>query len=459
VFFRQILHSDLGCASYVLADQGEAAVVDPKWEIGEYLSVAEQAGAAILHVLETHHHADHVSGRRRLAAATGARLHVPADPDRPDRDALRDGDRLYVGRVEIRALASPGHRPEHLSYLVTDGARAAGEPCLLLSGDSLLVGDVARPDLAVAREDGARALWRSLLEFEALGDHVELWPAHVGGSLCGSRSLSAKTSSTIGYERLANPLFCAGDETAFVAELTRSIPPRPPSVDRVVALNRNGAEPVSTPELGQAELVGAFAGGACILDARPPDVFDAGHIAGALNLDAAGRNLGTRAGWAAGVEVPIIVVSTTIESANDVASRLYAAGLWNIAGVTAADPAGWSAAGLEVRTAAAVSAESAAPRLRTGEMRLLDVRDRDEWQTGHIAGSWHLPLSELGDGRTFALADGPLTEDGRLAVACASGGRAALAASVLRRRGHGNVMRVRGGVADLARHGAPFVHA
>ena len=452
LYFRQILHEDLGCASYILADEREAVVVDPKWEIDEYLRAAQQAGAGIGHVLETHMHADHVSGRRRLASATGAVLHVPSDPDRPESGGLRDGDLLHVGRLEIRALATPGHRPEHLAFVVSDGGRGVGEPCLLLSGDSLMVGDVARPDLAVASEEGARALWGTLRSLEALGDHVELWPGHVGGSLCGSGSLSSKTSSTIGHERRTNSLLSLADADAFLAELTRSIPPRPPSVERVVALNRRGAIPVSLRELELADVRELLSRGACVLDVRPPEVFDAGHLAGALNLPAGGRGLGTRAGWVAGVEAAIVVVSTTIEAGARVAACLYAAGLWNLAGVTAADPSGWAAAGLEVQTATALAPESLVPGLAAGELRLLDVRDPTEWHAGHVAGSLHLQLSELGDGRTLALnADRPL------AVACATGGRAALAASVLRRRGHAAVSRVAGGIADLARHGAVLV--
>ena len=198
MYFRQILHPDLGCASYLLADSGEAAVIDPKWEIAEYLQAADEAGARIQHVLETHHHADHVSGRRRLTAATGAVAHVPGEPDaepqpggRPDRGpGAHPGDVVRVGDVSLLALGTPGHRPEHLAYLVCPRGRAHDAA---LSGDSLLfVGDVARPDLAVAPAEGARALWHTLRRLSSLRHEVEVWPAHVGGSLCASQSASSE---------------------------------------------------------------------------------------------------------------------------------------------------------------------------------------------------------------------------------------------------------------------------
>lgn len=454
MYFRQIIHEDLGCASYLLADRGEAAVVDPKWEIEEYLQAAEQAGAEIRHVLETHHHADHVSGGRRLADATGAILHFPSDPDRPGSEGLRDGDVIHLGGLELRALATPGHRPEHLAYVVSDQMRASGVPCLLLAGDSLLVGDVARPDLAVEADEGARALRASLRRIETLGDHVELWPGHIGGSLCGSARLSPKTSSTIGYERRANALLSLVDDE-FRAELTGSMPPRPPSVERVVALNRRGAgAPAPLRELDPDALAGALARGSCVLDVRPPALFDAGHLRGALNLAGGSRGLGTRAGWAVGVDERLVIVAESREAGARVAGKLYAAGLWGVEGIVLGDPDEWASAGLPVGTASSLAPEQVVRRLDARELRLLDVRDADEWREGHIAGSMHVPLADVGTGEGLALpADRPL------AVACASGARAALAASILRRGGRLAASRVTGGIVDLARHGAPLVGA
>ncbi len=451
MYFRQILHEDLGCASYFLADGGEAVVVDPKWDVGAYLRAAREAGASVRHVLETHIHADHVSGRDRLAAATGASVQLPAEPGST---GLREGDRISVGQVTLQVLSAPGHRPEHVAFVVFDGARAPDEPWLMLSGDSLLVGDVARPDLAVEPERGAAALFDTLRRFEALADEVELWPAHIGGSLCGSGSLSGKPSSTLGYERRTNPLLAAWDRDAFVAELARSLPPRPPTVERVVALNREGpGDPAEPSELDAAQLAELLERGGGLLDVREPAQFDSAHLAGALNLPAAGKGVGTRAGWAVGAQRPIAVVAATRDDGRRATSLLHAAGVWNVEGISVADPEGWAGHGLEISTSVAFVAEQVVPRLASGELRLLDVRDPAEWLGGHVKDSLHLPLAELGDGQGLGLpADAPL------AVACAAGGRAALAASVLRLRGYPSVVRVVGGVRDLQHHGAPWVN-
>jgi len=446
VYFRQILHPDLGCASYFIADEGEAAVIDPKWEVDEYLAAAADAGAEIRHVLETHNHADHVSGRRRLAAATGAAMHTPdgfGEIGRQERCVVR------VGRVELVVVASPGHRPEHVSYLV----REQGTDRALLSGDSLLVGDVARPDLAVDAAEGAQALWHTLRRLAALEDEVELWPGHVGGSLCASRAASSATSSTIGQQRRVNPLLTLEDPDAFAAELTCSVPARPPNVERVVALNLEGAaDPGPVREIEPRALGRVLDDRVCVIDLRDPESFDAGHLDGSVNLPGDGRGLGTRAGWAAGAGEPIVLVAPSLETGWRGVELMRAAGVWNLAGLTLADPSAWRQAGLAVRTVEALSPDRVLPRIEDGSVELLDVRDLAEWNGGHLATSHWLPLSQLGDGCARAAA-----VDAPVAVVCASGARAALAASILRRRGCDPVWRVSGSVEELARLGAPMV--
>ena len=247
MFFRQILYGDLGCASYFIACGGQAVVVDPRWDIDVYLELARKQRFRIAHVIETHNHADHVSGRQRLVAATGARAYRPdLEPDdRPD--AIRAGDVITVGKVDIRAIATPGHRPEHLSYEVIDHKRS-DSPWMVLTGDTLLVGDIARPDLAYEANDGAEALHRTLARLTSFDDHVELWPAHVGGSLCGGAGLSGKTSSTVGFERRVNALLTM-ELPEFIDQLTSTLPTRPPNVERIVALNRRSQlEPLVEPQ-------------------------------------------------------------------------------------------------------------------------------------------------------------------------------------------------------------------
>src|ERR671934_1321960 len=238
MFFRQVLHEDLGCASYVVADGGEAAVVDPKWEIEEYLDLAREHDFQIRHVLETHNHADHLSGHGRLAAATGATLHVSREAEAEyDHEPLEEGTTIKIGEARITAVRTPGHRPEHLAFLVEDGSRDES-PWLVLTGDSLFVSDVARPDLAVEPEEGARDLHRSLRRLLEQEDFLEVWPAHVGGSLCGGAGMSEKPGSTLGFERRFNALLRIEGEDEFVRELTGTLPPQPPNFERIVELNR-----------------------------------------------------------------------------------------------------------------------------------------------------------------------------------------------------------------------------
>ncbi len=238
MFFREVLNEDLGCGSYVIADGGEAAVVDPKWEIEDYLKIAEENGFRITHILETHNHADHLSGHGRLKEATGATIHVSKDAGvEYEHEPLSDGDAVEVGSTRVVAVATPGHRPEHLSFLVEDASRTE-EPWMLLTGDSLFVGDLARPDLAVEPEEGARGLFGSLRRLLELEDFVEVRPGHIGGSLCGGANMSRKPDSTIGFERRFNDYLRIEDESEFVGTLAAEQTPQPPNFERIVEMNR-----------------------------------------------------------------------------------------------------------------------------------------------------------------------------------------------------------------------------
>ena len=230
MLFRQITHDDLGCASYLIGDEnaGVAAVVDPRLEIDEYLRLARYAGVHIEHILETHNHADHVSGHGRLAVATGATIHIhqEACPEY-DHEPFDDGWELELGSVTIRAIHTPGHRPEHTAFALVDVARGP-EAWAVLTGDTLFVGDIARPDLAVDKEDGARGIFHSLHEqLLTLPDTCEVWPGHLGGSLCGGPGMDLKVSSTIGYERSHSELLRIADEDEFVRRSLAALGPQP----------------------------------------------------------------------------------------------------------------------------------------------------------------------------------------------------------------------------------------
>jgi hydroxyacylglutathione hydrolase len=276
VFFREVLNEDLGCASYVVGDDGEAAVIDPKWEVEDYLRIAEDNGLRISHILETHNHADHVSGRGRLVEATGATIHISrAAGVEYEHEPLDDGDVVEVGKVRIVAVATPGHRPEHISFLVEDTTRAES-PWVVITGDSLFVGDLARPDLAVEPEEGARGLFSSLRRLEKLEDFVEVRPGHIGGSLCGGAGMSQKPDSTIGFERRFNRYLRIEYEDEFVRTLMAEQTPQPPNFEWIVELNRwpliTKATPVEPLLPGcVTELVKT---GALLIDGRDRREFD-----------------------------------------------------------------------------------------------------------------------------------------------------------------------------------------
>jgi hydroxyacylglutathione hydrolase len=453
MFFRQVLHHDLGCASYVIADGGEGAVVDPKWEIEDYLELAAENGFEIRHVLETHNHADHVSGRGRLAAATGATIHVSPTPGLAyAHEVLADGDAIELGDVRIVSLATPGHRPEHTAYVVYDAARG-DEPWAVLTGDSLFVGDVARPDLAVDAEEGARGLHASLQRLLQLPDHVQVLPGHLGGSLCGSAAMSEAPGSTIGFERRFNSLLQAPGEEELVARLTRSLKPQPPNFRRIVALNSGPllTEAAELEALEPARVEALLRDGAVLVDGRDPSAWAAAHVPGSVSATMVRAAVGSRAAAAADPEEPVVVAAVDDADARRMARQLEAVGFRRVLGILAGGVEAWREAGLPLESVESVAVPELAERLRRREVVLLDVRDPDEWAAGHVPGSIGIPYQQLREGRLEQLRG---SADGLpVAVVCSAGNRAALAASVLRRAGVSGVVHVAdGGVADLEGH-------
>jgi hydroxyacylglutathione hydrolase len=456
MFFRQVLHEDLGCASYVVADGGEAAVIDPKWEIEDYLALAEEHGFEILRVLETHTHADHVSGHGRLREATGATIHISAEAGAEyEHEPLAYGDSVAVGDVRITALATPGHRPEHMAFAIADEARA-DEPWLVVTGDSLFVGDLARPDLAVDAKEGAHGLFRSLRRLLELDDFAEVWPGHIGGSLCGGAGMSEKPGSTIGFERRFNRFARIRDEDEFVRELTGNLAPQPPNFKRIVELNRGPLLTAAAPlaPLAPARVQELLDGGATLLDSRAPREFDAGHVAGAINVTMVRAAVGTRAAWVVDPESDVVVTAASDEEARRMARLLEAVGFRRIRGLLSGGVVAWRDAGHATASIPAVDVPELAERLRTGDVILLDVREEDEWEEGHVAESVHVPYHELTEG----LPDGFPANGKPLAVACSVGNRSSIAVSLLRRAGVDDVIHVAdGGVPDLAEEGIELV--
>jgi hydroxyacylglutathione hydrolase len=456
MLFRQVIHEDLGCASYLVGDVDSqvAAVVDPQWDIEPYLHLSRLHGVRIEHVLETHNHADHVSGHGRLSRATGATIHIHelAEVDYPH-EAIGDGWRLELGQVVIEAIHTPGHRPEHTAFLLSDTARGA-DPVAVLSGDSLFVGDVARPDLAIEPRDGAAGLYHSLKDrLFRLPPSVEVWPGHLGGSLCGSSGIDHKTSSTIAFELEHNRALGFTTEAEFVADAIASLGDRPPNAEQVVALNRGSLiEELGAPTpLSPRAVEVAIAEGGILVDARTTDQFDEAHIPGAISASAYDTGFATKVAQVVPSEVELIVVAASDGYELDAADLLASVGL-RVRGFLAGGMTAWRSESRPVKRLERIDPDGLADRLSAGdEIAVLDVRDASEFAAGHIPGSLHIPYAELLE----RLAEIP--RDSGVAMVCSGGKRSGLAASLLQREGFERVIHVAdGGVGTWGRSGRPL---
>jgi glyoxylase-like metal-dependent hydrolase (beta-lactamase superfamily II)/rhodanese-related sulfurtransferase len=454
VIFRQIVHNDLGCASYFVGDEsaGVAAVVDPRFEIDEYLQLARYLGVYIEHVLETHNHADHVSGHGRLAAATGAVIHVHRDAGVSyDHEPFEDGFELALGSVRVRAMHTPGHRPEHTSFALIDTHRG-DEPWAVLTGDTLFVGDIARPDLAIDKREGARAIFRSLHErLLSLPPDTEVWPGHLGGSLCGGPAMDMKVCSTIGYESRHNALLAERDEDAFVDRAVADLPPQPPNFQRIVDMNRgelvtDGLDvmPLTPRQLEQRRIEGAL-----IVDVRTDHQFDDAHIPGALSNTMLRSGFGTKLAWLAGRGQQIVFVGRDDQDGRNAARLAVAVGVRNLGGFLSGGMTSWRAEDRDVKGVERIQVDALHER---GEgVQVLDVREAAEWRDGHIPGSVHMPYHDID-----SLPEG-IDPARPVAVICASGQRSAVGASLLQCYGAEEVLHVvDGGVPSWARAGYPI---
>ena len=456
MIFRQITHDDLGCASYLIGDDGAgvAAVVDPKFDIDDYLRLARYLGVRIGHILETHNHADHVSGHGRLADATDAPIHIHRDAQPAyDHEAFDDGWELELGALRIRALHTPGHRPEHTAFALVDTDRG-DEPWAVLTGDTLFVGDIARPDLAVDKQEGARGIFRSLHEkLLTLPDACEVWPGHLGGSLCGGPGMDLKPSSTIGYERAHQRLLRIADEDEFVTAAISTLAPQPPNFEDIVEINRGPLvkQDVATHPLAPRQVQHAQADGALVVDVRTEQEFDEAHVPGALSVTARRPGFGSKLAWLAKPDQPIVLVARDDEDAHEAAELAAVVGLRNVAGHLAGGMTSWREERLAVERVERITVPEAHERWEGEGLQILDVREQDEWDAGHIPGSVHTPYHDL-DGMPEGIdASRPV------AVICASGQRAAVATSLLKRFGADRALHVvDGGVPLWKRRGWPI---
>jgi hydroxyacylglutathione hydrolase len=432
VLFTQFVDDDLGCASYLIGDEqaGIAVVVDPAYAIEPYLDAAAHHGVDLVGVLETHTHADHVSGHGRLALehALPVHVHEAAGVAFPHH-TLADGAEIDLGQVTIRTIHTPGHRPEHCAFAVIDRSRG-DEPWLVLTGDSLFVGDAARPDLAVEAAEGAEGLFHSLHRLVELGDGVEVYPGHVAGSLCGA-AMSSKPSTTIGFERRFNHALTVGYED-FITNAAAPQPPRPANMEAIVELNRGPFFGASKPPSRLDASDGV------VLDVRDVRAFAAGHCAGAVNVPVSGSSFGTKAAFVL-PDGPLVLHARDETQAREAAQRLAAVGIFDIAG--------WAEAGGSEHTEP-VTMDELERRLDAGEIELLDVREVDERDHGFIPGSTHLPYRTARQA-----AENGLCGEKPIVTICEGGARAAIAASVLHAAGLDARPVLDGGVAAWRNRG------
>jgi glyoxylase-like metal-dependent hydrolase (beta-lactamase superfamily II)/rhodanese-related sulfurtransferase len=452
MIFRQITHEDLGCASYLVGDEdaGVAAVVDPRFDIDEYLEFARYVGVSIEHILETHNHADHVSGHGRLAAATGAMIHIhrEASPDY-EHEPFDDGFELELGDVVLRAIHTPGHRPEHTAFAVIDRSRGE-EPWAVLTGDTLFVNDVARPDLAIEKRDGARGIFNSLREkLLTLPESCEVWPGHLGGSMCGGPGMDMKVSSTIGYELRHNDTLAIEDEEEFVEQAVATLGPQPPNFENIVALNRGPllTDGVEVLPLAPRQVEQLRSEGALLVDVRTDQQFDHAHVPGAVCIPMLHAGFGSRLAWLADREQDIVLIGRDDNDGHVAAELAVAVGIRRLAGFLGGGMTSWRQEPLPVERIERLPLDDLAGRIEAG-IQVLDVREQSEYEDGHIPGSVFEPWHDI-DGVPAGL-----DPDREVAVICGSGERSAVAASLLQRHGAKRVVHVTdGGVPKWQRDG------
>jgi hydroxyacylglutathione hydrolase len=463
MFVKRFFEPSIAQASYLIGCQqaDEAIVIDANRDVDQYIQAAAQEGLRISHVTETHIHADFVSGSRELAHRTGASLCLS---DEGDKDwkyqfdharKLKQGDRISIGNVRIDVLHTPGHTPEHLTFLITDGA-AADRPIAAVTGDFVFVGDVGRPDLLEkaaniegTMEASARVLFASLQQFAKQEDWLQIWPGHGAGSSCG-KGISAIPSSTLGYEKRFNWAFNKKTESEFVSAVLSGQPEPPKYFATMKRVNKEGPAILGgfavPPKVDAAKLPDLIARGALVIDTRPAAEYADGHVTGTINIPF-NASFVTWAGWLVQTEECYLIVDAATAAARleELSRSLALIGIDRIAGYFDAATINGHA------TIEQITAQELEPKLKN--VTVLDVRSANEWNEGHLPGAKHIPLGYLEDRLGEIPADRPVV------VQCQSGGRSAIAASILERAGVRDVANLTGGLNAWTASGLPVSEA
>lgn len=466
MYFKQFYLGCLAHASYLIGSGGQAAVVDPQRDVDIYIGEAKQQGFTIKHVIETHLHADFVSGHRELAARTGAKIYFGAKANAKfEHVPVHEGDEIKIGTVILRFLETPGHTPESISVLVIDKEKS-DEPEAVLTGDTLFIGDVGRPDLLGVRmsaEELAGMLYDSLHnKLLKLPDHVKVYPAHGAGSLCG-RNISSETSSTIGQQRRFNYALKEMPKEAFIKMMTVDLPEAPPYFSMDAQINREGPsllDDLPTPPALSAGEVEAIRtrkknefeiGSYVILDTRPSAQYGVGHIPGSLNIGLGGQF----ASWAGTLIKPdahIIIVAEDEERVREARTRLARVGLENVAGYLDGGIFAWDRAGLPLVPTEQINVDELNERIKEDSMlQIIDVRRSGEWQMGHIASAIHIPLHHLVENLAH------VDKEKQVAVICAGGYRSSIATSLLEQQGFKHITNTVGGMGAWSNAKLPVV--
>jgi hydroxyacylglutathione hydrolase len=457
MYFKQFYLRCLSHASYLIGSGGEAAVVDPQRDIEQYVKAAEDEGLKIKYVIETHLHADFVSGHKELAERLGARIVFGPNAGASfDYTPAKEGDEFRIGKVILRVLETPGHSPESVSILVID-TEVSNQPQKVLTGDTLFIGDVGRPDLAGSKgftaERMAGMLYDSLPDkLLKLDDVVEVWPAHGKGSLCG-RNMSDETSSTIGRQRQFNYALRPMPKEDFVKMMMADLPEAPAYFSKDAEINRGGARSIAElprPEaLAPAEVDKLAGQGATILDVRANTEFGAGHIPGALNIGLSGP-FDSWAGQLVKFDAPVVIVTDDESKVDEAVIRLARVGIENVKGYLAGGMAAWRRAGLGVSAIAQISVDDLSDLLNSQkDLQVIDVRQPVEYGAGHVPSAVNAPLSRVVESA------GGFDPNRRTAVICGGGFRSSAATSVLERLGFKKLLNVLGGTGAWIKAGYP----
>ena len=443
MYFEQFYLGCLAHASYMLGSEGEAVVVDPQRDVEIYVEAAKKHNLQIRYIFETHLHADFVSGHKELAARTGATIYMgkAAGATFPHVD-VTDGFELSVGKLRIKGIETPGHTPESICLVVTDEEKSQ-QPWAVLTGDTLFIGDVGRPDLSKTHTPQQLAgllydaLHNKLLK---LPDDVLVCPAHGAGSLCG-RNMRSERSSTIGTERLTNYALQIKSRDEFIRQMTTNLPARPDYFLEDAAINRDGATPLNElpalKPISAPELKTVLERGAVALDVRPGDEFAAAHVPGSLNIALSGQ-FASWAGAVLGLSSRPALIADTPEQLNEARLRLARVGIEDLAGFLDGGTRGWEKAGFALQQLPQITVEDLNSRLHKSAVQVLDVRREGEYKAGHISEAEWYPLDR------FKAALPELGSNATVAVHCKSGYRSMIACSLLERAGH-NVINVIGG--------------